>query len=154
MRAHGRSAIWSWLILWGLYLLLAGAINPAELVFGAAVALISTAVFRIAHHHSPAHFVAIKNCLRPLSRLPGKVFADCAIVLLAIWSRKSGRFREIKFNPGNRSNVSATRRALVVVGASLAPNSFVVRLSFERGTLLLHEFVIRPDRTRDEEWPL
>jgi hypothetical protein len=154
MQAHGRSAIWSWLILWGFYLLLAGAIDPAELLFGAAVALISTVALRVAHHHSPAHFVAMKDCLRPLSRLPGRVFTDCAIVLLAIWSPKSGRFREIRFNPGNRSNVSATRRALVVAGASLAPNAFVIRVNFDRGTLLLHELVIRPDRPRDEEWSL
>ena len=154
MSAHGKGAIWRWPALWGLYLLLAGELNRAELIFGLAVALIATVAVGIAHRHSPVHFVVLKEGLRPLAALPRKAIADSIIVLFTVWQRKTGRFREIKFDPGNKSSQSATRRALVVAGASVAPNSFVVRLNFERQTLLLHELVAAPDKPRDQEWPL
>ena len=154
MNAHGKGGIWRWPTLWGLYLLLAGELNQVELIFGSAVALIATVAAGIAHRHSPVHFVALKEALRPLAAIPGKAIADSIIVLFAVCQGKAGRFREINFDPGNQSSRSATRRALVVTGASVAPNSFVVRLNFEHHTLLLHEFVASPDIPQDEEWPL
>jgi hypothetical protein len=154
MHAHVTGAIWRWLVLWGFYLLLAGELNPTELMFGLAAALIATVAVGIAHRHSPAHFIAMKDCLRPLTVLPGKTISDCVIVLSSVLNRRSGRFTSVRFDPGNHSSKSATRRALVVAGASLAPNSFVVQLDFKKRSLLLHEFVPRREQPHDMKWPL
>jgi Na+/H+ ion antiporter subunit len=154
MRPNGTHAIWRWLVLWAFYLLLAGELNPPELIFGLAAALISATAVGIAHRHSPAHFVAMKDSLRPLANIPAKAIADSVIVLSAMLHRKSGRFTRVPFDPGNHSSKSTTRRALVVAGASLAPNSFVIQLDFKKRSLLLHEFVPRREQPRDIEWPL
>ena len=154
MRVKGISAIWRWLVLWGLYLLLAGELNAAELIFGLGAALISTVAVGIAHRHSPAHFVAMTDSLRPLARVPIKAIRDSVVVLSAMLNRRSGRFTSVRFDPGNHSSESATRRALVVAAASVAPNCFVVQLDFKKRSLLMHEFVPRRERVQDMKWPL
>ena len=154
MRVKGISATWRWLVLWGLYLALAGELNAAELVFGLGAALISTVAVGIAHRHSPVHFVAMTDSLRPLARVPIKAIRDSVVMLTAMLNRRSGRFTSVRFDPGNHSSKSATRRALVVAGASVAPNSFVVQLDFKKRSLLLHEFVPRSERANDMKWPI
>lgn len=141
-------------MLWGLYLLLAGEFNPAELIFGLASALISAVAVGIAHRYLPVHFVAMKESLRPLARVPAEAISDSCLVLSAVLSRRAGRFTSVPFDPGSRSSKSATRRALVVAGASLAPNSFVVQLDFNKRRLWLHEFVPRREQPQDAKWPL
>lgn len=93
-----------------------------------------------------------------LRRLPSQVIRDLFQVLRAsvVPSRLVGRFRSVAFDPGGDDVVSGSRRALVVFGASVAPNTYVVAIHRERNALLTHQFVPggpSPGRG-DPQWPI
>ena len=67
----------------------------------------------------------------------------------------AGEYRDITFHPGGDDPVSAARRALVVLGVSLSPNTFVVAVDRERGLLRIHQLVPSAQPSgEDKEWPL
>jgi multisubunit Na+/H+ antiporter MnhE subunit len=137
-----RPAGWA-LFLGAIYLLFASQSSIWEIIAGAAtvtVALVAVAAVIIA---SPAHsqFKLRIRWLGPLRALPAHVVCDCAVVISTlprriIHPRKTGVFRATRFDPRD-----ATRRALVITSASLAPNTFVVSIDNEAKLILLHQLV-------------
>jgi hypothetical protein len=75
---------------------------------------------------------------------------------MALREEVDGAFRVIHFDAGGDDAHSVARRALVVAGVSLPPNSFVVSIDAERGRLLIHNLVppAHSPGGPDEEWPL
>lgn len=148
-----------WAALFAVYLLLAGKTSGAELVAGAALAVIATIALTKVRLESGARFELKAAWLRPLASVPWQTLRDCFVVLAAdcarvFRSRGSGRFSEREFNPGGKDSASSTRRAVVVAAVSVAPNSIVLGIDREAHRLLLHELVPTKNTPRDPNWPL
>lgn len=91
-------------------------------------------------------------------RIPGQAVADTARVLAAAIGRSapSGVFRPVHFEAGGDDPVSGSRRALVIAGASIAPNSYIAELEMEDEKLLTHQLVAtdEPPGRGDPRWPI
>ena len=133
------SGIAIWLAMFGLWMLLVGSTDLPEIVFGVASATVASAGFVVVRARDD-----MRVRFRPrqiailLRRLPPKVLVDCGRVLGAAWSAIlgrpiSGQLVRVPFRPGSPDNPDdAARRALVVFGISLAPNTVVVRIDQAR----------------------
>ena len=144
-----------WLVLAGLYLVLAGTADAVEVAcatvaaslaagLGVAMALIDERRFTVSF---PA-----KAVLRPLASLLPDLIA-VGRVLLAIGSPRDHRGCLVHqpFHSGGAEGRSTFRRAVSIIGVSLAPRTFVVR-GEDSDELLLHclpEKAPSPDRV----WP-
>jgi hypothetical protein len=86
--------------------------------------------------------------LMPAIRLPAEVARDTVIVFAALWRRlargeePASGFRELPARYGGDSAAAVTRRALLIGGRSLAPNSFVVGIEAGRDVMLIHQLVV------------
>ena len=60
----------------------------------------------------------------------------------------AGRFVVQPLRPGRDPERAAARRAVFTIGASIAPNTYVVGIDQEEQAALLHELV--PERARPE----
>ncbi|HEX3818043.1 MAG TPA: hypothetical protein VHW03_07135 [Chthoniobacterales bacterium] len=155
-----RFVLVSWLVAFGLYELLAGELSWPEAVVGAAVAAITVGVLANVRAQSTHHFQFPRGSLGKLRRVPLQMLIDCLIVFGAILrrpflARGSGRFAEREFNQGNEHPASRARRALVTLGITCAPNTFVIGTISPNGKLLVHELVPEKSKTpRDRDWPL
>ncbi|HWG46818.1 MAG TPA: Na+/H+ antiporter subunit E [Gemmataceae bacterium] len=151
-----------WTVFALTYLLLAGSLQWAELVAGTVLAGLAALAVTAARTAGHLHFAPRLRWLAQLRRLPGRILADYGIVGAALWrtiirrQRIEGAFRTIPFDAGDDDPVSAARRALVTVGACLAPNTYVVAIDFQRGSLLVHQLIpsAQPPGDGDKEWPL
>ena len=85
--------------------------------------------------------------LVPAIRLPADVARDTVIVFAALWRRLAhgeqppSAFAAAPARFGSRAIEGATRRALLVGGLSLAPNTLVLGLDAERNVMVLHQLV-------------
>lgn len=79
----------------------------------------------------------VLGTLRGFGRWP----RDLWVLGRALVARPEGRIVEEPFAATGEDPRSATRRALAVVGGSLAPNSIVVEIDADRGVLVRHELV-------------
>jgi multisubunit Na+/H+ antiporter MnhE subunit len=157
----GRWVAW-WAALVGFYLLLVMKLAWPEAVAGAVAAALGATGATAAAGAGRLHFRPRLRWLRHLIGIPWRVLADCGIVAAALGRALvlrqpvEGEFRTIPFEPGDGSGESAARRALVAVGVSLAPNTFVVAVDREHRLLLVHQLVpsARPPGGGDREWPL
>ena len=152
-------ALWWWLGLLLIYLLLASETGGAELSAGALLALVATVALTAVRRVSGVRFELKSAWLRPVATVPLRVVTDSFVVLAAncrrpFRARGSGRFSEREFNPGNDHPSSRTRRALVTTAVSLTPNSVVVAVDRAGHRLLVHELVPTKDTERDPDWPL
>lgn len=147
-----------WAGLWLLYQVLAGSPSWAEAVAGAVAAWLATVA--VMSPGSPDHLGRMRWSwwLLLARRLPPAVIGDTARVLAAVLGSTgfSGRFRSVPFEPGGADAVSASRRALVIAGASVAPDAFVVLVEPESKVLLSHELVAKasPPGEGDLLWPI
>lgn len=139
-----------WLGFLPVYLLLANSLSWQEVVAGTILAGIAALAVTVTCRAGALHFQPRWRWLRFFRRLPSRVPADCAImasVLVRTLLRREkieGAFRTIPFDPGGNDAESAARRALVVVGAGLTPNTYVVAVDVECGQLLIHQLVPLP----------
>lgn len=91
-------------------------------------------------------------------RLPKRIVCDMGLLgrafvqSIATGNRGTGAFRRKKFEAGGTDARSAGRRALVLAGVSLPPNTFAV--SVEGGhSLEVHQLVFQSE-AEDREWPV
>ena len=146
------------LALAGLSLFFAGDVSTVEviaaLICGAAGTGFSVALNVVAKKHFSLSPPA-KVVLKPFGALvPEYLVVGRALVAVAVSGapRQRGAFVHQPFDFGGNDARSASRRALTVIGVSLAPRTFVIR--GENGdALLLHGF---PDKapSPDTEWPV
>jgi multisubunit Na+/H+ antiporter MnhE subunit len=154
----------SWLAWWvgltGLYLLFAGTLNAQEIAAGlVAAAIAATGVTAAGRSEEP--WAYRWSWLRKLLRLLWEVPRDAVRVSRAAWRAVvlrqpiEGRFEVVPFEPGGDDPHSATRRALVTIGISLPPNSFVIDIDRQHSSILVHKLVPAPPGAgqRDKEWP-
>ena len=63
---------------------------------------------------------------------------------------------EVPFAPGGADPRSAARRALVLAGVTVAPNTLAIRIDSRRSLLQVHRLVPQPHPPGggDREWPI
>lgn len=147
-----------WLALLGFYLLCAGETTAHELAAGLPLATLGAGfvlVLRRGEQHqlvlsAPWHRVIGA----PLTALLPDAWRVGRVLIGAIRQRPAGSVGAIcrqPFRHGPETPPEAGRRALVVLGTSVAPNGYVVDVPGD--AILLHRLVEVPPR-RDREWPL
>ena len=143
------------LALFALYLLFAGEVSAVEIGAGLVCAGAGTALavgldVVAVRRFGPAF--RLGAVLRPLAALLVETFVvGRELVRAAAGGAARGALSVQPFDPGGDDPRSATRRALTLLGISLAPRSFAIR--GERGDgLLLHNLPAKP-AAKEREWP-
>jgi multisubunit Na+/H+ antiporter MnhE subunit len=118
-----------------------------ELLAGAGAAALAAFLAELVSHQAATRFHMRVEWLGPALRLPGQVVRDTVIVFTALGRRlvrgeqpPSG-FREIPVPFGGPGDEGVTRRALLVGGRSVAPNTFVLGIDSERNVMIVHQLV-------------
>jgi hypothetical protein len=149
-------ACWGGLLL--LYETLAASPGWPEAAAGALASLLATAA--VLASGSPEHLGQMSWgwWFLLMRRLPLRVLGGTVRVLAATVGVEvpRGRPRSLRFEAGGADPVSASRRALVIAGASLAPNSYVIGVDPEASTLLTHQLVPKDPAPGqgDPLWPI
>ena len=146
--AH-RTVTWLvwWAVLMAFWIILDWSVAPDELLAGAGAAALGAFLAELAGHQAAAQLRVRPAWLVPAVRLPAEVARDTVIVFAALWRRlargeePASGFRELPARYGADSAAAVTRRALLVGGRSLAPNSFVVGIDPGRDVMLIHQLV-------------
>ena len=144
-------AVWLgwWLLLFWLWLLLAGEWNATQWVAAAGAAAVAASLGELARVRTG--FVV---------RLPLRVFADVPKVLLAVvvdfgivvWALLAslvrrdvvrGAFRSHELETGGDDAVGIGLRAWTEIAATYSPNAYVVEIEPDRRLVLLHDLVVR-----------
>ena len=119
-----------------------------ELLAGAVAAALGALLAEVASHQAAVSFRVRIGWLARALRLPGQVVTETALVFAALWRRtvrgeepRSGFVTEsIRYGPDTPEG--SMRRALIVGGWSLAPNTFVLGLDRDRDQLVAHKLVL------------
>lgn len=150
--------LFSWLLLVGLYLLLAGQLSWEEGIVAVVAASLALAGVWA---QSPLCFTVRQVRWSYLLKLPLPALSDCLRVLgviakaLIFGRRPTTTFHWVPFLPGENDSVSNTRRALVISALSLAPNSYVASIDLEHERLLVHRLALtRSPEEVDPAWPI
>jgi hypothetical protein len=144
----------------GLYLLFAGQLSSTELLTAGLVAAaftLLTAILRLRHDRRLSlPWPPVRALLRPFASL----FADSGrvglVLLRAILHRPSGAVGAASPQPyraGGQAPADSGRRALVILGSSLAPNGFVLEDLPDNGDRLVMHRLAQVGPSRDREWP-
>lgn len=148
------ACVLTWLVLAAFYLLCAGQVSADEAVaaiLAAAVgAIFSVLIRRAADRPLRLRAPWPRTICRPLAAL----LPDAARVGRVLLSaRPHGEAVIQPFAHGGETPEDAGRRALVTLGASLAPNGYVLRIPGATDALLMHRLAHAPPK-RDRAWPL
>lgn len=147
-------AIW-WAILFGVWLVLVDSLAHPE-VAGGAIAAIPAAIIALGISNARSgRFRVRPRWLGALRAAPLSILRDTGILAIALWrrlihgERPSSGFRVVHTPMSGDDAEAAGRRALAIAGTSIAPNTFVIGIDRERGTVLVHQLVPQsPERLR------
>ncbi|HWI25579.1 MAG TPA: hypothetical protein VN668_01330 [Stellaceae bacterium] len=146
---------WRWLMLAGLYVVLAGSLETAELVAGVLTGFVAVTLSLGLRRAGGRRFRLGAPWLRLVLRTGGAVLSDTtrvgAALARALLAPCQGTVQRQAFaerEPGARG---AGRSAFAILLASLAPNGYVIEEQPDH--LLLHRLVsARPSGEAD--WPI
>jgi multisubunit Na+/H+ antiporter MnhE subunit len=119
-----------------------------ELLAGAGAAALGASLAVLVGHQAAA-WVRIRIAwLSPALSLPGEVVRDMVIVFMALWRRladgeePASGYREVPVRFGADTSEGKSRRALLVGGRSVAPNTFALGIDAERDVMVVHQLVV------------
>jgi hypothetical protein len=146
MRAPAAAWAWWWLVLFGLYLVLADSVVGPELVAGALIAALGATGAVLVRRNRPFLLRPRLRWLRGAWRPLLGVFGDLAPLARALAAGgvrgrppRSG-YVELPLEPsaarGDRE--AAAHQALTEILGSLAPNTIVAEVDMERGVVVAH----------------
>lgn len=147
------------LVLFGLWLILSGTGESAEILAGLLAGALTAAVVEASRAAGGIHFRPRGSWLRFTLRLPPHLLRDCWHLTVALWRHvvegepATGRFRAIAVSNDGGEEMAFARRALAIAGVSLLPNSYALGIDKEEEEerMLIHELVPVED---DEGLPL
>ena len=144
---------------WLFWLLLISQVSTTEIIVGALAAAVSaTGAFLVAARDGVSFRVTADHLRAMLERLPASLARDTGWVLLAMGQRLlgrhvRGRMVELPFDYGRSDDArEEARRALVIAGVSLTPNSIAIWL--RRDVLVVHRLLPQLPLPDDPRWPL
>ena len=158
-RARALAIAGSWLVWWALsmalWLLLTSTIAGSEAIAGVGAAAIAATFAEIVETSLPLRFRPRLRWFGGAWLPPVRVVTDTGLVFAALWGqltgtrRVRGSLRAIPFeHGGDRNPEDAARRALVLAGVSVAPNTVAIGVDRLRDELLVHELVPRAGAVR------
>ncbi|CAN5743898.1 hypothetical protein BH18ACT15_BH18ACT15_04770 [soil metagenome] len=135
-----------WLLWWTgafcFYLLLVWKISLAEVLVGGAAAALAAGVAEAARRAGMAHLSVDVRWPARARRLPRGVVADTILLGVTLWRHLTGRrtgpgeFRVASLASGSDDARSAARRALLVAGLTVTPNTIVVAFDADEDHML------------------
>jgi multisubunit Na+/H+ antiporter MnhE subunit len=146
-RRVGAWLIW-WVLLMAFWVWADDSIMLAELVAGAIVAAAGASVAELSQHQAGSHIRIRIEWLVPALKLPLQVLQDTIVVLGALWRQivlgqapRSG-FELLPVRYGDDTAEGVTRRALLIGGKSVAPNTYALGIDADRQALVVHHLVM------------
>jgi multisubunit Na+/H+ antiporter MnhE subunit len=144
-----RAASWLtwWVLLMAFWVWFDDTLLTAELIVGAAVAALGAGLVELAQSQADSHIRMRAEWLAPAVKLPLKVARDTWLVFKVVAAKlfygrePPSAFEEVPEPWGDDSPESATRRAVVVWLASVAPGSFALGIDPERDVMVVHRLV-------------
>jgi hypothetical protein len=146
-----------WFIAFGAYLLFVGEISRNELVTGCVLASFAAVWAYSAREISNVRFAASRRQIRPILRATAKLGPATARtgIQLLYFAANGGRLAravQVTFESGAADDpADRSRRAIAMLGASLAPDRFVVNEDRGRSRVDIHE-ITRSGRDPEPEW--
>jgi hypothetical protein len=145
---HARAWLVAWIVLWWLWLLLAGEWNHDEWIAAAAAATAGATLGEIARTRAGARARLPLKHLASLWMVPVAVVLDFGLLMWALVRRQAGTFRAREFAAGGDDPTSTGIRAWTALVATYSPNAYVVEIDPEQQLVLLHDLV--PYRRSEE----
>ncbi|GAB3978163.1 hypothetical protein GCM10029978_070020 [Actinoallomurus acanthiterrae] len=137
-RAVLEPLIW-WAALYAIYVVIISTVSPTELVVGFAGAVVGAAV-AVATRRVLLRGVPLSPPrLRVLLLLPSQILRDCAVLFRPV----RGGFADVPVPPGRGGGMAT----LVL---SVAPGTYVARVSEDSEVLLLHRAETHPSHLERE----
>jgi len=145
-----RATAWLawWVVLMSLWVILDDSIALDELLAGAGAAALAALLAELAGYQAATRLRPRAEWLGRALTLPGQVARDTVTVFAALY-RKLARgeepasgFRALPVRYGDDSMEGKTRRALLVGGQSVAPNTFVLGIDGEAEVMIVHQLVV------------
>jgi multisubunit Na+/H+ antiporter MnhE subunit len=145
-----RAGVWLawWVLLMSLWVIQDDSLQTDELLAGAGAAAIAATLAELAGYQASTRLRMRIEWLRPALRLPADLVRDTGIVFAALWRQlargqaPNSGFREVPARFGGQSVEDKTRRALLVGGSSVAPNTLALGLDGERDVMVVHNLVL------------
>jgi multisubunit Na+/H+ antiporter MnhE subunit len=145
-----RAVTWLawWAGLMAFWVVLDYSVATDELLAGAGAAAIGAFLAELVTYQAATRLrIRVSWAARAL-RLPGQVARDTMIVFAALGRRlargaePASGFRELPVRYGDGTAAGKTRRALLIAGGSVAPNSFVLGIDPDRDVMVVHQLVV------------
>jgi multisubunit Na+/H+ antiporter MnhE subunit len=151
-----RAGVWLtwWVLMMSFWIILDDSLATDELLAGAAAAALAATLAELAGYQAATRLRMRIEWLGPALRLPGELAAGTWTVFGALWRQLArgqqppSGFREVAVRFGGQSMEAKTRRALLVAGKSVAPNTIVVGLDAERDVMVVHQLVLTKEADR------
>jgi len=146
-RRAGAWLTW-WVLLMSFWVILDDSIATDELLAGAGAAALAAFLAELVTHQAAARVRVRARWLARVFGLPGQVAGDTLIVFGALWRRLAhgeeppSGFRVVPVPYGDDSAEGKTRRALLIGGKSIAPNSFALGIDSATNTMVIHQLVV------------
>jgi multisubunit Na+/H+ antiporter MnhE subunit len=146
-RRAGAWLAW-WVLLMSFWVVLDDSIATDELLAGAGAAALAAFLAELVTDQAAARVRIRARWLARLIGLPGQLAGDTAIVFAALWRRLAhgeqppSGFRVLPVPYGDDTVEGTTRRALLVGGESIAPNTFVLGIDKATDTMVIHQLVV------------
>ncbi len=133
------------------YFLLAGQVSVTEIIACVPVAALAAAFSATLLRAKERRFHLRRRALLAMLRAIGALLPDAVRVGRMLLARDpAGQAVRQPFRRGGNNEADASRRAVVSLGVSLAPNSYVLCMD---GELLVHRLAPGPSND-DLEWPV
>jgi multisubunit Na+/H+ antiporter MnhE subunit len=146
-RRAGAWLTW-WVLLMSFWVILDDSIATDELLAGAGAAALAAFLAELVTYQAATRVRVRARWLARVFGLPGQVAGDTVIVFGALWRRLArgeeppSGFRVVPVPYGDDSAEGKTRRALLVGGKSIAPNSFALGIDSGTNTMMIHQLVV------------
>jgi multisubunit Na+/H+ antiporter MnhE subunit len=146
-RRVGAWLAW-WVFLMSFWVILDNSIATDELLAGAGAAAIGALLAELVTYQAGTRLRMRIEWAALAFRLPREVARDTGIVFAALYRRLArgedppSGFRELPARYGDDTAAGKTRRALLVAGRSVAPNTFVLGIDRERDVMITHQLVV------------
>jgi multisubunit Na+/H+ antiporter MnhE subunit len=145
-----RAGAWLawWVLLMSFWVILDDSIATDELLAGAGAAALAAFLAELVTYQAAVRVRIRARWLARVIGLPGQLAGDTAIVFAALWRRLAhgeeppSGFRVLPVPYGDDTAEGKIRRALLVGGVSIAPNTFVLGIDKTTDTMVIHQLVI------------
>jgi multisubunit Na+/H+ antiporter MnhE subunit len=147
----GAWAIW-WSVLLALWIVIDGTFNLAELLAGVLAASQGTLLTGLVQRLAGSHVRLRLSWAVQSLRLPARILKETAAVFgvlgrqMLTGEEPTSGFLEISTRYGDDDGGGATRRALLVAGESMAPNTCALGIDARRNVMVVHKLITAPRR--------